>query len=279
MPGAGRSSRSGTAPRGQSCRASTFRPPLMTSSTPCRASERRSAWRSGSLVKERWPRRGTAPHGPWPTPVLPSSVTQGVLLSSVSCVSTVVCEVLGTGYTASNTPVVFGNQWNGTAWSLVSAATPTASGTPPLIEATGMDCVTTVWCVAVGTTDAGSTTTTPFAEQWNGTSWSLTSVAVPSGVGVTGSYSGLRLVCRQFVLRGGGTDHRHQQPESDRELERHAVGDRDESRHLGHREPGASRQSTASARRRAARSARRRPPRDRLRPPWLSSGTAPRGLS
>jgi hypothetical protein len=122
------------------------------------------------------------------TPVLPSSVTQGALLSSVSCVSTMVCEVLGTGYTATDTPVVFGNQWNGTAWSLVSAATPTASGTPPLIEATGMDCVTTVWCVAVGTTDAGSPTTTPFAEQWNGTSWSLTSVAVPSGVGVTGSY-------------------------------------------------------------------------------------------
>jgi len=120
-------------------------------------------------------------------PVIPSSVTGGAALSSVSCVSTTVCEALGTGYDVA-TPEVFGNQWNGSAWSLVSAATPSASGSPPVIEATGMDCVTTTWCVAVGTTDAGSATTTPFAEQWNGSSWSLVSVAVPAGAGVTGSY-------------------------------------------------------------------------------------------
>jgi len=124
--------------------------------------------------------------------VIPSSATGGaVVLSSVSCVSTTVCEALGTGYpvAAPFTPVVFGNQWNGSAWSLVSAATPSVSSPPtPVIAATGMDCVTTTWCVAVGTTNAESTMTTPFAEQWNGSSWSLVSVAVPAGAGVTGSY-------------------------------------------------------------------------------------------
>ncbi len=123
-------------------------------------------------------------------PVIPSSVTGGAVLSSVSCVSTTVCETLGTGYNATPTPMVFGNQWNGSAWSLVSAATPSVSGSfpTPVIEATGMDCVTTTWCVAVGTTNANVTATTPFAEQWNGSSWSLVSVAVPSGAGVIGSY-------------------------------------------------------------------------------------------
>ena len=123
-------------------------------------------------------------------PVIPSGVTGGAVLSSVSCVSTTVCETLGTGYNATPTPVVFGNQWNGSAWSLVSAATPSVSGSfpTPVIEATGMDCVTTTWCVAVGTTNANVTATTPFAEQWNGSSWSLVSVAVPSGAGVIGSY-------------------------------------------------------------------------------------------
>ena len=87
-------------------------------------------------VAETW--NGTA----WTlaTPVIPSNVTGGAALWSVSCVSTTVCETLGTGFNVS-TPEVFGNQWNGTAWSLVSAATPSASGGPPLIEATGMDCV------------------------------------------------------------------------------------------------------------------------------------------
>jgi hypothetical protein len=134
-------------------------------------------------VAETW--NGTA----WTlaTPVIPSNVTGGAALWSVSCVSTTVCETLGTGFNVS-TPEVFGNQWNGTAWSLVPAATPSASGTPPLIEATGMDCVTTTSCIAVGTTNVGSATATPFSEQWNGSSWSLVTVAMPTGGGVTGSF-------------------------------------------------------------------------------------------
>ena len=133
------------------------------------------------------------------TPVIPSGVTGGAALYSVSCVSTTVCETLGTGYNVS-TPEVFGNQWNGTAWSLVPAATPTASGSPPLIEATGMDCVTTTSCIAVGTTNAASTTTTPFSEKWNGTSWSLVNVPAPSGGRRDRQLPGLRLVRRCNVL-------------------------------------------------------------------------------
>ncbi len=122
------------------------------------------------------------------TPVIPASVTGGAALYSVSCVSTTVCEALGSGVDVG-TPVVFGNQWNGTSWSLVSAGTPSASGSPPVIEATGMDCVSATACIAVGTTNSGSPTTTPFAEQWNGSSWSLMSnIVVPSGGGVTGSF-------------------------------------------------------------------------------------------
>ncbi len=120
-------------------------------------------------------------------PAIPATVTGGAFLSSVSCVSTTVCEALGTGFDVS-TPIVFGNQWNGTSWSLVSAGTPSASGGPPVIAATGMSCVSSTSCIAVGTTSLGSATTTPFAQQWNGSSWSLMSnVVVPSGTGVTGS--------------------------------------------------------------------------------------------
>ena len=122
------------------------------------------------------------------TPVIPADATTGASLFSVSCVSTTVCETLGTGFSTGNTPTVFGNQWNGTAWSLVPAATPTGTGSPPPIAATGMDCVTATSCIAVGTTDAGGTTATPFSEVFNGSAWSLVNVPFPSGTGVTGSF-------------------------------------------------------------------------------------------
>ena len=145
------------------------------------------------------------------SPVVPSNVTAGAALYSVSCVSTTVCEALGTGYNVS-TPEVFGNQWNGTAWSLVPAATPSASGSPPVIEAAGMDCVTTTSCIAVGTTNVGSATATPFSEQWNGSSWSLVTVAMPTGGGVTGSFlASVSCAGASFCQAVGQVDGTHNQ--------------------------------------------------------------------
>jgi len=119
------------------------------------------------------------------TVAIPSNVNALVVLYSVSCVSTTLCEVLGTGYDI-NVPVVFGDQWNGSSLSLVPAATPNVSSNS-VVGATGMDCVSATWCIAVGGTNLINTTTTPFAELWNGSSWSLMSTLVVPG-GVTGSY-------------------------------------------------------------------------------------------
>jgi hypothetical protein len=98
---------------------------------------------------------------------------------SVSCVSTTVCQTLGTAYFGSN-PTVFGNQWNGTSLSLVPAASPVEAPSSQL-EPRGMDCTSATWCIAVGATNFGTLTNTPFAETWNGSSWSLTSVVSPTG--------------------------------------------------------------------------------------------------
>ena len=116
------------------------------------------------------------------TPAPPASLV-GVYLSSVSCLAATLCQTLGTGFNVS-TPEVFGNQWNGTAWSDVPAATPTA-GSSQEIEANGMDCVSASQCLAVGTTAFGSPVSAPFAEQWNGTAWTLAdtglSASLPGG--------------------------------------------------------------------------------------------------
>ncbi len=117
---------------------------------------------------------------------IPSNVNAGVFLNSVSCVSMALCEVLGTGYDV-NAPIVFGVQWNGTSLTLEAAGNPSAP-INAAVSATGMDCVSATWCVAVGGTNLNDPVTSlPFAELWNGSSWSLmSSFTVPSGA--SGSY-------------------------------------------------------------------------------------------
>ena len=113
------------------------------------------------------------------------SLSTGGSGTSVSCVSTTVCEALTTVLVGGTTPEVVGEQWNGTSWSPVPAATPAATGAPPVIEVTAMYCVDADWCIAVGDTDVQTPSGTPFAEVWNGSSWNLSTVVVPGGV--TGS--------------------------------------------------------------------------------------------
>ena len=109
-------------------------------------------------------------------------------LTSVSCVASNVCEVLGTSVTAG-TGSLFGNQWNGTILSLTTAATPRSTATTPVPEALGMSCVSATWCLAVGVNDIQITATaSAFSEMWNGTNWTLVTTPAPSTA--TGSLLG-----------------------------------------------------------------------------------------
>ena len=96
------------------------------------------------------------------TVALPTGTTDADL-TSVSCVATTICQVLGTAIGSANT--IFGNQWNGSALSLTAAATPPSSATTPIPEALGMSCVSATWCLAVGVNDVqGLPTASPFSE-------------------------------------------------------------------------------------------------------------------
>jgi hypothetical protein len=113
----------------------------------------------------------------------PTDFNGAVYLSSVSCVAANSCQALGTGF-AVVTPTEFGERWNGTAWSAVPAATPKTAADQE-IAASGMDCISATQCLAVGTTAFGSPDSAPFAERWNGTTWSLAdtglSTTLPGG--------------------------------------------------------------------------------------------------
>jgi hypothetical protein len=140
------------------------------------------------------------------TPAPPAGLV-GVYLSSVSCLAATLCQTLGTGFNVA-TPVVFGNQWNGTNWSAVPAATPTA-GSSQNVEAGGMDCISATQCLAVGNTDANGASGAPFAEQWNGTAWTLAdtglSTSLPAGSSLASVSCAGATFCQAVGQAGGAT--------------------------------------------------------------------------
>jgi hypothetical protein len=92
-------------------------------------------------------------------------------LSSVSCTSVSNCFAVGTGHSTLI------ERWNGTIWGIVTSANPTGATGASL---TDVSCPSASRCVAVGTIFR-STVVQRLVESWNGASWSLTGVPVPSG--------------------------------------------------------------------------------------------------
>ncbi len=136
-----------------------------TSSTFCMATGQTGA-ANGSLI-EMW--NGTS----WSVVANPPFIG-GLVLRSVSCVATSFCAAVGT-----LGPGILIEQWNGTAWSVV--VPPLGGPLPPTpSELQGVSCTTSTDCVAVGSVTSGAGTV-PLVEQWNGTSWTMTSVPNPGG--------------------------------------------------------------------------------------------------
>jgi hypothetical protein len=96
--------------------------------------------------------------------VLPPT-PQGGGLNAVQCWAAGHCLAVG-----GSARGVLVDRLSGTRWSIVAAPNPGAgSGTPSL---TGLSCIGSRWCLAVGFNRCGG----PLAERWNGKSWSLVNV-------------------------------------------------------------------------------------------------------
>ena len=116
----------------------------------------------------------------WATRSVPlPSGTKAAGLGAVDCVSTSYCVLAGV-YSAKHLAVLF-ESWNGKTFKVLTAASPAGS----FFDVTGLSCVSSMDCVAVGQIirsglfSAGSVTA--FAERWNGKAWSVTSVFGPKG--------------------------------------------------------------------------------------------------
>jgi hypothetical protein len=106
----------------------------------------------------------------------PPSPLEGAL-SGVSCVSATDCLAVGDVASPILSPTfaikTLVEQWNGSDWSIVASPDPTGVSDAIL---SGVSCVTTTACFAVGASDTG-----PLTERWNGSRWSIDSSPSLSG--------------------------------------------------------------------------------------------------
>jgi len=125
---------------------------------------------TGSIVISQW--NGTS----WVLATVPTPGSGAAELLGVSCAGPSFCSAVG-DFNGNVEPLV--EQWNGSTWTQVTAVNPSGSSQTVL---NGISCVNANSCTAVGYSTDASAHRMALAENWNGTSWSVTSNAVlPSG--------------------------------------------------------------------------------------------------
>ena len=115
-----------------------------------------------------------------PTAPAPAAATPGTL-NGVSCVTPTSCEAVGS-FGASGATQTLAEFWDGTTWTIQPTPTPAGGSNSTLA---GVACTSASVCVAVGGYFNGAANV-PLAETWNGSSWSIQNVPLPTG-GLGGS--------------------------------------------------------------------------------------------
>ncbi len=114
----------------------------------------------------------------------PSGALQSQL-SSVSCTSASACTAVGYYVDSSDVAVTLAEAWNGSSWSIQT--TPNPSGAQAS-ELTNVACTSASACTAVGYWIGSPYSQNALVEVWNGTSWSIQTIAAPSGSQATALY-------------------------------------------------------------------------------------------
>src|ERR1700676_2032411 len=140
------------------------------SSSNCSAVGFASNGTANQTLVENW--NGTA----WSIQPSPNvTTTQESILYSVTCKGPSFCMAVGDSTIGSHDQSLI-EQWNGTAWSVVPSPSPIAANDYDLF---GVSCASTTMCVAVGNVYASGVGLN-LVDQWNGTAWTMTTVARPS---------------------------------------------------------------------------------------------------
>ena len=98
--------------------------------------------------------RAAAPPAPWSVVSSPDQTGTLSEISGISCTTASFCVAVGNYQPGSPRSQVLVEMWNGTSWSVVAAPNP--SPTDDFL--TGVTCMTTTACIAVGDTESAGWT-------------------------------------------------------------------------------------------------------------------------
>ena len=140
---------------------------------------------SNTLAIETWAERWNGTH--WKLQSIPEPAGQTVTrLSGLACPTVVFCLAVGTAATNPTTGYYqesVAEMWDGTTWSVVPTPNPSWSGVDG-VTLTAITCTSSTACTAVGTSSGfinGYPIQMPVSERWNGSSWTIQVVPLPSG--------------------------------------------------------------------------------------------------
>jgi large repetitive protein len=140
--------------------------------------------------------------------ILPSPNTDPTVnneLTGVSCPSSSACTAVGVAINSGIEAQALIEQWNGTAWSMVSSPNP-APKLDSYNQLSAVSCPSLSACTAVGQTTStpspaqGPFTTQSLVEQWDGTTWSLGPI-----VNTTAGFTGVSCVTAATCVAVGST--------------------------------------------------------------------------
>jgi hypothetical protein len=144
----------------------------------------------------------------------PQPAQTGLLNSSlagVSCPATNYCMAVGWFEAAglAATYLTFGEQWNGTSWTLTPTVTPPDQGGGARLNS--VSCTSPTSCMAVGeimdfhALNGGYFTDKPLAEKWNGVVWKVVPTAKLVNTGAVLNGISCFLASRCFAVGSNGT--------------------------------------------------------------------------
>jgi hypothetical protein len=100
-------------------------------------------------------------------------------LEGVSCTSARACAAVGYQGLSSGQLVTLAERWNGASWTTQATPNPPTPGTSVL---SGVSCASARACTAVGWyAESNPEPTGPFAERWNGATWTVQTTPSPAG--------------------------------------------------------------------------------------------------
>ncbi len=133
----------------------------------------------------------------WVSVTQPASLFS--VLQSVSCVGPSFCVAVGfTGTSPTSTLI---EQWNGSTWSIAAPA-PLPVGTQSA-QFNGVSCVSSTFCIAVGTITIAGFSASTLNEIWDGSTWTTTHPGADHPSSVSNQFSSVSCVSPSFCLAAG----------------------------------------------------------------------------